>query len=101
MYYDDIESAYQVLGIDSSASNEEIKKAYRKIAMENHPDKVGHLGEDIRKAAEEQKHRQESFQQVAYEGQRTAPESAVGVCIVGAGVAVGCVNGDVLSAEQI
>ena len=53
MYYDDIESAYQVLGIDSSASNEEIKKAYRKIAMENHPDKVGHLGEDIRKAAEE------------------------------------------------
>ena len=36
-----------------------------------------------------QKHRQESFQQVAYEGQRTAPESAVGVCIVGAGVAVG------------
>ena len=41
MYYDDIESAYQVLGIDSSASNEEIKKAYRKIAMENHPDKVG------------------------------------------------------------
>ena len=24
-----------------------------KIAMENHPDKVGHLGEDIRKAAEE------------------------------------------------
>ena len=31
MYYDDIESAYQVLGIDSSASNEEIKKAYRKI----------------------------------------------------------------------
>ena len=48
-----------------------------------------------------QKHRQESFQQVAYEGQRTAPESAVGVCIVGAGVAVWCVNGDILSAEQI
>lgn len=53
MFYDDLESAYQTLGISSRSSDEEVKKAYRKIAMENHPDKVGHLGEDIRKAAEE------------------------------------------------
>lgn len=53
MYYDDLESAYLILGIGSSATNEEVKKAYRKMALENHPDKVGHLGEDIRKAAEE------------------------------------------------
>lgn len=53
MYYDDLESAYLILGISNTATDEEVKKAYRKIAIENHPDKVGHLGEDIRKAAEE------------------------------------------------
>ena len=52
MYYDDLDSAYRILGIDSTATNEEIKKAYRKMAIENHPDKVGYMGEDIRKAAE-------------------------------------------------
>ena len=52
MYSDDLNSAYGVLGVNPSADNETIKKAYRKMAMENHPDKVSYLGEDVRKAAE-------------------------------------------------
>ena len=52
MYYDDLDSAYSILGISSSATDEEVKKAYRKMAIENHPDKVVYMGEDIRKAAE-------------------------------------------------
>lgn len=53
MFYKDSNSAYKILGIDKNATIEEIKKAYRKKAVEYHPDKVEHLGEDIRKGAEE------------------------------------------------
>jgi len=45
--------AYQVLEIDKTASDDEIKKAYRKMAVKYHPDKVSYLGEDVQKAAKE------------------------------------------------
>jgi DnaJ-class molecular chaperone len=32
---------YKILGIDKSATKEEIKKAFRKLALEHHPDKGG------------------------------------------------------------
>lgn len=45
--------AYQALGIEPSATDEEVKKAYRRMAMKYHPDKVAGSGEEIEKKATE------------------------------------------------
>jgi DnaJ like chaperone protein len=47
------EQYYAVLGLEKGADFAEIKKAYRKLSMQYHPDKVGHLGEEFKKIAEE------------------------------------------------
>jgi len=41
------------LEIEPSATNEEIKKAYRRMAMKYHPDKVNDLGDEVKKSATE------------------------------------------------
>lgn len=47
-----LEAAYKVLGVSPDATDAEVKAAYRKMALEHHPDRVGKLGDDVRKAAE-------------------------------------------------
>lgn len=51
MFSADNGSAYKILEIKKDADNKEVKAAYRKMARKYHPDKVSHLGEDVKKAA--------------------------------------------------
>lgn len=44
-----LEEAYKVLEIDPSATNEEVRTAYRRLALKHHPDRVATLGEDVKK----------------------------------------------------
>ena len=53
MFVRDTNSDYKILEVSPSATDTEIKKAYRKMAGKYHPDKVTHLGEELRSLAEE------------------------------------------------
>jgi len=47
------EQYYAVLGLEQGADFIMIKKAYRKLSMQYHPDKVAHLGDEFKGVAEE------------------------------------------------
>jgi len=53
MFYDSSDANYKILEISKSATDVEVKKAYRKMAKKYHPDKVRHLGVEHQKGAEE------------------------------------------------
>lgn len=53
-----LEEAYKVLEIAATATDDEVKAAYRRLALKHHPDRVATLGDDVKRAAEEK------FQQI-------------------------------------
>ncbi|MBI9040353.1 TerB family tellurite resistance protein [Lutibacter sp.] len=68
MFYEDSLSAYKILEIEKSATNDEVKTAYRKMVKKYHPDKLQHLGEEHVKGAEEKfKQVQKAYEQIQKE----------------------------------
>lgn len=53
MYFKTSHSAYTILQIGRDATDEEVKRSYRKLAKKYHPDKLSSLGEEAQKAAKE------------------------------------------------
>jgi len=53
MFLKSTDWAYKILEVDAQVSDEEVKKAYRKMAKKYHPDKVSYLGEEIKQKADE------------------------------------------------
>ena len=68
MFYNEVNSAYKILEIEKSATNNELKKAYRKLVKKHHPDKLRHLGEEHVKGAEDKfRSIQKAYEQIQKE----------------------------------
>ena len=53
MFVSQTDASYRILEIEPTTSDDDVKKAFRRMAMKYHPDKVSHLGEDFKKVAHE------------------------------------------------
>jgi DnaJ like chaperone protein len=53
MFVESVDSDFKILDVSTQASEEEVKKAYRKLAMRFHPDRLQGLSENEKKSAEQ------------------------------------------------
>ncbi len=68
MFFKNPDSAYKILEIERTATDSEIKAAYRTMAKKYHPDKLQHMDEAYQKGAEEKFRKvQEAYEQLQKE----------------------------------
>ena len=53
MFVKEVDGDYKILEIDKQATDDEVKKAYRKMAVKYHPDKVSHMGDEYKDSAKQ------------------------------------------------
>ncbi|MGM0636209.1 MAG: TerB family tellurite resistance protein [Bacteroidota bacterium] len=68
MFFKSKDDAYKILEVDKNASNDEVKKAYRKMVKKYHPDKLQHMDEAYQKGAQEKFNKvQEAYENIQKE----------------------------------
>lgn len=68
MFYKDAHAAYTILEIDAGVTDEDVKKAYRRMALRYHPDRLGNMSDDLKKGAEEKFRKvQEAYEVISRE----------------------------------
>lgn len=68
MFFKSADTAYKILEIDKSATDAEVKSAFRKMAKKYHPDKLQHMDEAYQKGAQEKFTKvQEAYEQIQKE----------------------------------
>jgi DnaJ like chaperone protein len=68
MFFKNPDSAYKILEIENTATDAEVKSAYRTMAKKYHPDKLQHMDEAYQKGAEEKFTKvQEAYEQLQKE----------------------------------
>lgn len=68
MFFKSADNAYKILEIEKSATDAEVKKAFRTMAKKYHPDKLQHMDEAYRRGAEEKFRKvQEAYEHIQKE----------------------------------